>query len=73
MIEVICGDAVFSFFFPLPPPSFEWWRMGQRRIFRLENGLVAREVAPELIEEVFLIPEPVSYALDHFHLVIDAL
>ena len=42
------------------------------RIFRLENGLVTREVTPELVEEVFLISKPVGYALDHFHLVIDA-
>ena len=42
------------------------------RIFRLENGLVTREVTPELIEEVLLISKPVSYALDDFHFVIDA-
>jgi len=42
------------------------------RIFRLECGLMTREVTPELIEEVFLISEPVSYALDHFDFVIDA-
>jgi len=55
------------------PPAFLSDFQRKLGIFRLENGLVTREVTPELIEEVFLVSEPVSYALDHFHFVIDAL